>query len=143
MRLSPAAELAIRGTVVLASEYGNGPATLESICSRRDLPRQYLVKIFASLARAGLVTPVRGKNGGYLLARSPEQINLLQVIEAVEGPLALNYCQQNPSQCDEQQCPIRSVWDELQDTMRTKLGEMTLAHCMNRTSQSASLEKQS
>ncbi len=143
MRLSPAAELAIRGTVVLASEYGNGPATLESICSQRDLPRQYLVKIFASLARAGLVTPVRGKNGGYLLARSPEQINLLQVIEAVEGPLALNYCQQDPTQCDEQQCPIRSVWGELQDTMRAKLGEMTLADCTNRTSQSASLEKKS
>ncbi len=131
MKLSPAAELGVRGVLVLGENYGNGPVTLDTICARRDLPKQYLVKIFASLARAGLVTPVRGKGGGYMLARDPNEITLLDVIEAVEGPIHLNYCQHNPSQCDELSCPIRPLWKELQETVRKKLGEMRVSDCLN------------
>lgn len=131
MKLSPAAELGIRGSVILAEQYGKGPTTLDTICSRRDLPKQYLVKIFASLARAGLVTPVRGKNGGYMLSRDPAQISLLQIVEAVEGPIVLNYCQQEPSACEEHSCPIRPIWNDLQGIIRDRLGEMTLSQCVN------------
>ncbi len=90
MKLSAAAELAVRGILVLAKEYGNGPTTLDSVCARRQLPKQYLVKIFSSLARADLITPIRGKKGGYLPSRGPETISVHDVIEAVEGPIALN-----------------------------------------------------
>ncbi len=131
MKLSIAAELGLRGAVVLAEEYGRGPITLEKICSRRDLPKQYLVKIFASLSRAGLVTPVRGKRGGYMLARDPKDVSLLQLIEAIEGPLALNLCQQNPCGCDEVDCPIRPLWRDLQQTVCEKLAGMTLFDCVN------------
>jgi Rrf2 family protein len=130
MKLSPAAALAIRGAVVLAEEYGQGPIPLGDICSRRDLPKQYLVKIFSSLARAGLISPIRGQRGGYILARDPDRISLLQVIEAVEGPIALNYCQQTPSQCDRTSCPMRPLWTELQQTLSGKLNAMTLADCV-------------
>ena len=132
MRLSPAAELAIRGTIVLAEGYGEGPVNLDSICARRNLPKQYLVKLFASLARAGLISPVRGKHGGYLLMREPGQINILEIIEAVEGPIVLNYCLHEPPQCDQEGCPMHEVWAQLQETIRDKLGSMTLADCLNR-----------
>jgi len=131
MRLSPAADLGVTGATVLAEEYGQGPIALQVICDRRELPKEYLVKIFSSLARAGLVTPVRGKNGGYTLSRAPNEITLLQVIEAIEGPLALNYCQQTPSQCDRSECPVRPLWAELQKMVRAKLEGMTLASCVN------------
>ena len=131
MRLSPAADLGVRGATVLAEEYGGGPIALQAICDRRELPKEYLVKIFSSLARSGLITPLRGKNGGYTLSRDPKEITLLQVIEAIEGPIALNHCQQTPSQCDRTDCPIRSLWAELQQTVRHKLGGMTLADCAN------------
>ncbi len=131
MRVSPAAELAVRGAVILAREYGQGPVTLDSICAKRDLPKQYMVKIFSSLARAGLVTPVRGKRGGYMLSRAPKDVSLLDIIEAVEGPVALNYCQQDPPQCDEDSCPIRSVWDNLQQAVCSSLGAMHLSDCTN------------
>jgi len=130
MKLSPAAALAIRGAAILAEEHGRGPTTLQAICTRRDLPKQYLVKIFSSLTRAGLITPIRGKKGGYVLARDPGQISLLDVIEAIEGPVALNYCQQQPSQCDRTDCPMRPLWTELQETFLAKLGSMTLADCV-------------
>jgi len=130
MRLSPAAELAIRGTMILAERHGQGPVTLSTICRRRQLPKQYLTKIFGSLARAGLVTPVRGKKGGYMLGRPPGQITVLEVIEAVEGPIVLNYCQHNPPKCEQTDCRLRSVWSELQVTVREKLGAVTLADCV-------------
>lgn len=131
MRLSPAAELAIRGVLVLADKYGGGPVTLANICKTRDLSKQYLVKIFASLARAGLIQPVRGKKGGYLLARSPGKIAVLEVIEAVEGPLALNFCQHSPPQCDREDCPLRKVWADLQKIVKKKLSAVTLGDCVS------------
>jgi Rrf2 family protein len=127
MKLSPAAEFAIRGATVLAENYGNGPVTLDTICTQRDLPKQYLVKIFAQVARAGLITPVRGKNGGYLLAKDPESVSLLDIIEAVEGPMVLNQCQGDDPQCGEDNCPMRPVWDELQESVTRKLRNVSLA----------------
>jgi len=130
MKLSVAAELAIRGVSILAARYGDGPITLSDLCDAKDLPKQYLAKIFSSLSRADLVTPIRGKRGGYKLSHPPEDITLLQVIEAVEGPLALNLCQYDPPKCNESDCPLRNIWDELQETLRSKLQSVTLADCV-------------
>jgi len=129
MRLSPAAELAVRGVVVLAEYYGKGPTTLNEVCDRRGLPRQYLVKLFAQLAKADVISAVRGKRGGYALSRDPRQISLLEVVEAVEGPIALNYCQYTPPKCDEIDCPMRPMWAELQGIVRDRLSAMTIGGC--------------
>lgn len=130
MKITPAAELAVRGVVVLAQQYGQGPVTLSTICQGRDLPKQYLTKLFALLAKADIVTPIRGKNGGYVLAHEPTQITLLSVIEAVEGPLSLNYCQHSPPKCDQVDCLIRPVWAELQNTIRDRLSNLRLSDCL-------------
>ncbi|MFP4354397.1 MAG: RrF2 family transcriptional regulator [Phycisphaerae bacterium] len=127
MKLTAAAELAVRGMLVLASRHGQGPTTLATVCAERDLPKEYLTKIFASLSRDGLITPIRGKGGGYVLARDPKAITLLNIIEAVEGPIALNFCQQDPPQCEEDNCPVRPVWTDLQETIREKLDEKSLS----------------
>ncbi len=126
MRLSQAAELAVRGVMVLADKYGNGPVTLDAVCACRKLPKDYLVKIFKSLAKADLITPIRGKKGGYILARDPKDISMLEVIEAVEGPIVLNLCQHVPSKCQEIGCPMRDVWADLQKVIRQRLAGMTL-----------------
>jgi Rrf2 family cysteine metabolism transcriptional repressor len=130
MRVSPAAELALRGVVVLAGRHGRGPTTLKTICAARGLPKQYLVKLFSSLAKADIVTAVRGKRGGYVLSRPPRQITILEVIEAIEGPIALNYCQHNPPRCNEPGCKLRAIWTELQGTVRGKLGAVTVGDCL-------------
>ncbi|MDP6633691.1 MAG: Rrf2 family transcriptional regulator [Phycisphaerae bacterium] len=130
MKISPAAEFAVRGALVLAEHYGDGPTTLDAICEARGLSKQYLVKIFASLARAGLVTPVRGKRGGYLLAREPGEINLLELIEAVEGPIAVNFCQHIPPRCEQSECALRTMWSDIQQFICSKLGSTTLGQCL-------------
>jgi Rrf2 family protein len=131
MKLSPAAELAIRGAVVLAQQYGKGPTTLADICELRDLSREYLARVFGLLAKADIVTPIRGKKGGYVLARDPRNVTLLEVIEAVEGPQALNLCQYDPPKCDRAgTCKVRHIWAELQETFENKLRSVTLAECL-------------
>ena len=127
MKLSQAAELAVRGIQVLAQRHGDKPVPLDAICAARDLPKQYLVKIFALLARADLVMPIRGKHGGYLLSREPKDITLLEIIEAVEGPIAINRCQEDPPKCDQEECPVRPVWEDIQQVLHDKLSAVTLA----------------
>ncbi len=134
LRLSPAAELAVRGALVLAERFGEGPVTLATICEQRDLPKQYLTKIFGQLARAELVTPIRGKNGGYELAREPDSINVLEVIEAVEGKLAMNYCQHDPPKCEMVcDCGLQPVWARLQEAITEQLSAMTLRDVVEQT----------
>ncbi len=132
MKLSLAAEFAVRGVLVLAGEDSPEPVNLDTICNRRDLPKQYLAKIFGLLARADIVTPVRGKHGGYLIARPLDKITVLEIIEAVEGPIILNLCQHAPPKCDHTGCALRSVWTELQKIFREKLGGVTLQDCVGK-----------
>lgn len=126
MKLSMAAEFGVRGILCLAQEYGNGPLPLDEICRRRGLQKQYLTKIFGMLSRADLVDAVRGKGGGYLLAKPPSEISLLDVIEAVEGPLAVNLCQNTPPKCEDLDCLVRPVWTEVQGKVRSILSGSTL-----------------
>ena len=127
------AELAMRAMMILARRHGEGPIRLHDICAERSMSRDYLAKILGNLARVDLVTPVRGKHGGYKLARRPEQITVLEVIEAIEGPLALNLCQHDPPRCEEYDCKLRPVWRELQEAVTERFGRLTLAACVAET----------
>ena len=127
MRISTAAELGVRGMVYLAKQYRNGPIPMATICREQELPRQYMLKIFAALSRAGFVRTSRGKGGGFVLAQPPSEISILDIMQAVEGPLSLNFCQSEPSQCHhDKDCLVRPLWDDLQDTAFKKLSEFRL-----------------
>jgi len=87
MRLVLQAQYAICGIFDLAYNGSRAPVQVRVIGSRQSIPARYLEQIFQRLRRAELVRSKRGPGGGYLLARSPEQITLRQIVEAVEGPL--------------------------------------------------------
>ena len=88
MNISSRCEYACRAVVELARNEGSGePLTATVIADRRAIPEKYLVHILLQLKRAGIVRSVRGAYGGYLLARSPDDISLLDVIQAVDGPV--------------------------------------------------------
>jgi len=116
--------------IVLAENHGNGPLNLATVCARRGLSKEYLAKLFALLARANLLTAVRGKHGGYILSRPPEDISVLEIIEAIEGPISLNFCQHKPPKCEEYNCPLRPVWGGLQEVIRDKLATISLQTCI-------------
>lgn len=85
-------------------------------------------KLLKTLARAGLVTSKRGAQGGYILARSPNAISAVDMIEAIEGPLAMTECTLSSGLCDlEPSCPVSSKWQRLSGAVRHVLAEITLA----------------
>lgn len=127
LTLSPAAEYAVRALEVVARDADARPVTLNEVCQRSGVGRDYLAKILGALAKQGLVQAVRGKRGGYRLGRPAEEVSLLAIIEAAEGPIALNFCQHDPPQCDREGCPAGAAWADIQDYMRSRLGEVTLA----------------
>jgi Rrf2 family iron-sulfur cluster assembly transcriptional regulator len=86
MRLSRQVQYALCGIFDLAYNGAGGPVRVQTIGERQRIPHRFLEQIFQRLRRAGLVAGKRGPGGGYVLTRSPENISLREVIEAIEGP---------------------------------------------------------
>lgn len=105
-----------------------------SIAASEDIPGKYLPSIIRTLARAGLIRTLRGNQGGVMLARPPEEISLREVIEAIEGPIALVECLRGTSHCDrEDGCAFKTVCQNLQNTMVGQLEGTTFADLATNT----------
>ena len=99
MEISRQADYAVRAILDLA-HFPSGELTqTREIARRQEIPEKYLPTIVRTLARAGLLRTLRGSHGGISLARTPEQITLRQVVEAIDGPVLLNRCLIRPGEC--------------------------------------------
>lgn len=128
MRLTRQGDYAVRIMVDLAAHAGEQPVARAAIQRRQDVPGPYLAKIVQTLARAGLVRTRPGTGGGVWLTLPPEAITLRRVIEAVEGPIALNRCLTRPSGCGrETACPVHPVWARIQAMLTGELDRHTIA----------------
>ena len=100
--------------------------TAQDIAKRRLIPPALVRRVITQLANAGLVTTARGSNGGLSLARPASEISLLDVVQVMEGPLALNACAVNPQACPLMQvCSVHQVWVEARATLMAKLSQST------------------
>jgi Rrf2 family iron-sulfur cluster assembly transcriptional regulator len=131
MRVSTRGDYACRALLSLALHADeSGPTSVRDIAERTGLPQPYLEQILLALKGAGLVRSKRGVGGGYVLARPPDQIQLSEVISAVDGPISLGDFGQ-PHQdgaCDhEGQCVLLAIWDVAGENMRRHLAGYTLA----------------
>ena len=88
MRISAKADYAVRAAVELAAGSGEKPVKAERIATAQDIPLNFLENILGELRHAGIVRSQRGADGGFRLAKAPEQIAIADIIRAVEGPLA-------------------------------------------------------
>lgn len=105
----------------------HGRATLETLADEESIPRPFTPKVVAKLVAAGLVSTTKGRSGGVALTRPPEQISLLEVIEAVDGPIELNRCVLAPTECDRASfCTVHPVWVSVQAELRRMLGRHML-----------------
>lgn len=94
--------------------------SFREIARKMDIPEDFLAKILKTLVRAKLVRSTRGSHGGYRLARAASQISFLDVIEAVEGPVAVNLCTRNAEHqgcAFEGRCTLIPIWEEGQARM--------------------------
>jgi len=113
----------------LAMHEGEGAIALKSIAQREGISEKYLEHLFASLKKAGLISSVRGAQGGYRLARSPEDITLGDIIRVLEGPVAPTDCvvDEGRVQCSRSsECVMRSIWGRIRDEVNAILDDITL-----------------
>lgn len=126
MKLSTRGKYGLYAMYYLAEHKDEGPQSLQSIAST-GVPKQYLEQLLGNLRRCGLVNTVRGAQGGYQIAREPGSISILDVIDAMEGPLELSECMTDEGHCNRScQCPVRRVWQKLTDSINKELAGITL-----------------
>ena len=115
---------------VLASD----PATVLSaseLADRAGLEMPTVAKLLKPLAQAGLVEGFRGANGGYKLARDAADISLVEIVEAMEGPLGMTECSVHSGQCGiEHSCGVRANWRRINDVVADALRGVSLAQML-------------
>ncbi len=121
MQITRQADYAVRAVLHLAQHNDQRTAT-SSIAEEQKIPPSFLAKIISQLSIAGLLHTSRGARGGVMLAREPKDITLLEVIEAIDGPIQLNECVGEAGTCSfEDDCPLRPVWCEAQEELVNRL----------------------
>lgn len=127
MKLSTKSRYASRALIELGLQYGKGPVKLKDIAAIQDISLKYLEQVMFPLRVGGYVKTLKGSQGGYILARPPESITLLEVVECVEGPIAPVDCVDHVELCGRaEHCVTRDVWIGLKDVIRNELGSITL-----------------
>lgn len=135
MRLTRAAEYAIRCMVYLANK-GQGVLTSrQEIAEHAGIPSHFLAKIAQDLARAGFIAIKQGAHGGFILLQPPEMISLLQVVEAMIGEIYLNDCVARPSSCKVTSgCAVHRIWMDARDQLRQTLHQVSFAQLVQEDS---------
>jgi Rrf2 family protein len=137
MQLTRAADYAVRVMIHLA---GLSPGTRVSryeLSVAAECPEQFLCKVLQSLSRAGLVISHRGNTGGFELEELHRTASVLEVVEAVEGPIRLNSCLASDRACARQGwCPAHTVWEQAQLAMVQVLREATIQNLASQAADS-------
>ncbi len=136
MQLTRQTEYAIRMLLELAGLPEGAVLSSKIISERQDIPEDFLKKTVQLLALSGLVTTQRGTQGGVRLAKKADQINLADIMAAIEGPLAINPCLAPGYICANcQTCPVHPVLVRAQEAMLQVLCQETLADLLAKSSQ--------
>ncbi len=125
MQLSRRAEYALLALIDLAIEAHRERVQLGDIAARQHIPEKYLEQLLRPLKTAGVVVSTRGSRGGYQLARPASEVTVLEAVEAVEGPLAIE-AEGQPDHPAAQ--VVRRLWSEVGEQLRAALAEVTIAH---------------
>jgi Rrf2 family protein len=128
VRISAKTDYALRAAIELAALNSDVPVKGEAIATAQDIPLRFLENILGDLRNAGIVESRRGVDGGYLLARPPDEIALADVVRAVDGPLA-NVAGTKPNALEYHGSaePLREVWVGVRAALRSVLEETTVA----------------
>lgn len=133
MKLSTRGQYGARALLDMALHYDGNPVLLKDIARRQDISAQYLEQLMSPLIKAGLVRSIRGARGGVTLAKPPEEIKLSQVIQIMEGSIALVECVDDPKICPRSDfCVTRDVWEEMKRAMTQVLESTTLQDLVER-----------
>ncbi|MHC4075874.1 MAG: RrF2 family transcriptional regulator, partial [Planctomycetota bacterium] len=129
MKVSKTSAYSLHALMYMVRHTTQLPATINTIAKAEGLPPGYLAKIFQKLAKAGFVKAVRGKNKGYVFAKSPEEINLLELFELIEGESLFDDCLLRHCECGGtlENCCIFAKWISATKKIKQLFLETSLA----------------
>ena len=126
MRLTKAADYAIRCILYMAEHKDKAFCHRSEISEAMDIPSHFLAKVVQKLAREGIIRITRGAAGGYQLLKPASDISLLRVIEAIEGKIILSDCLLGDAVCSRDHvCPVHNIWIDVSGGLRQKLNDIT------------------
>lgn len=132
MQITRQADYALRTVLHLARLAQDERASTSQIAREQRIPSSFLAKIISQLTIAGFLQTARGARGGVSLACAPSEVTMLQVIEAIDGPIWLNLCLSDPENCPfGNDCPIRTVWCEVQAGLIERLRTTTFGDLLS------------
>lgn len=132
MQITRQADYAVRAVIYLSRLGSNQRAATSQIAQEQHIPPSFLAKIVSQLSVAGLLQTSRGARGGVSLARTPGEITLLEVVEAIDGPILLNECVGDNGTCTfGDDCPMRPVWCDAQSELVRRLQATNFSHFLN------------
>jgi Rrf2 family cysteine metabolism transcriptional repressor len=132
MKFSARSRYGIRALVQLAIHYKDGPLPIKTLAEREKISNKYLEQLAALLKNAGLISSIRGPNGGYVLAREPEEIKLTDVFAALEGTAAPFDCIVHKDFCSHcGDCVTKNIWLKLEKAMNGVLASISLKDVMD------------
>lgn len=127
MKVSTKGRYGLRAMIELAKKEEAGAVPLRVIAERQGISEQYLEQLFVNLRQNNLVKSVRGAHGGYLLKGSAKDINIGDIIRALEGPVAPVECVIERGNCEhDNSCVARILWEKVRDSINEVLDSMTL-----------------
>ena len=132
MRLTTKGRYAVTAMLDLALHSQKKPVTLTEIATRQTISLSYLEQLFSRLRKAGMVKGVRGPGGGYKLSRVAAEINIADIITAVDEPIDSTKCEGKGDCQDGQSCLTHDLWTGLSDQIRNYLKGISLGELLER-----------
>lgn len=134
MRITQEADYALRAIYYLCTLEPGGRVSANIIAKEQNIPVRFLLKLLQKLRDAGLVESFMGVNGGYALKKNPKDITLLEVIEAVDGPIYINRCLYNPEECNNiglDNCSIHKALFYVQENLKEDLESINFQNILD------------
>lgn len=132
MILSQTSEYAIRAMSTLVTVDQKSPITAKDLSAQTDIPVHYLSKIMRKLVESGLLSAEKGHRGGFIMAKSPQRIRIIDVIESVEAAVPVKHCIFGWRACNSQDpCILHHRWSEVNDAFQSWARQTSLSDIRN------------
>ncbi len=127
MKISTKGRYGLRILLDLAIHDDGTPRLIRDIAESQQISEKYISRLIIDLRKASMVRSIRGAKGGFRLAKKPEQLTLLAIVEAMEGRLSIVDCAAKPEKCCKvDTCAAQSIWEKLNEEIRTSMQKVTL-----------------
>lgn len=128
MKVNTKTRYGLRAMIELAERYKGEPVKLEEIAKKQNISEKYLEQIMLLLKKKGLVEGIAGMKGGFVLAKSPEEIKIIDIVEALEGSISPVRCVENKNLCTMySSCIAKEVWEGLRNKISEYLSSLKLS----------------